>query len=283
MRSLRAFQLAFGGAVLSHGDRVPRAIAAPPSGDRRTRFAIYREGYRLRLIESLATDYPATRAVLGEDRFDALARAFVEAHPSPYSNLRWYGAELAEFMRARCDLDDTPSASLAAFEWAIAGAFDAADAHAVTAEDMACMPPASWPRLVFALHPSVRRVEVPLPVPELWKAATAGAPLPPVATAGSENASWIVWRKELGVLYRRLDRDEAEALDRAAAAATFAELCARLAAHVPEAETPARAAVLLRRWIEDGLVAGLRDGAAERLSDGESWRETAAPAPSAPG
>jgi hypothetical protein len=283
MKSLRALQLAFSGAVLGEEYRVPRAIASPPAGDRRGRFGIYREGYRLRLIESLATDYPATRAVLGAERFTALTRAFVETHPSPYFNLRWYGPELAEFARARCDDECAPIADLAAFEWAIAGAFDAADADPVTTVDMARVPLTSWPRLVFALHPSVRRVEVPPQVPELWKAATAGAPLPPAPTAGAADASWIVWRRDLGVLYRRMDPIEAEGLDRAAAGATFADLCAGLSAHVPEAETPGRAAVLLRRWIEEGLVTGLRDGATDLLSDGESWRGTAAPAPSAPG
>ena len=136
MRSLRALQLAFSAAVLGSEGRVLRAIASPPNGDRRGRFEIYREGYRLRLIDSLATDYPATRAALGADRFAAVARTFVEAHPSPHFNLRWYGAQFAEFLRTCCH-DDGPIASLAAFEWAIAGAFDAADACAVTVEDMA--------------------------------------------------------------------------------------------------------------------------------------------------
>lgn len=283
MKSLRTLQLAFAEAVLGAADRVPRAIAAPPNGTRRGRFEIYREGYRLRLIESLATDYPATRTVLGADRFGALARTFVEAHPSPYFNLRWYGAELAEFLRAQCHDDDAPVAALAAFEWAIAGAFDAADANPVTTEDMARVPPASWPRLVLALHPSVRRIELPPQVPAIWRAATAGEPLPPPCAPDASDVPWIVWRKDLGVRYRPLAPDEAEALDRAAAGATFGELCVGLAAHVPEVETPGRAAGLLRCWIEDGVIAGLGDSTTDLLSDGGSWPETAAPAPSARG
>lgn len=283
MRSLRALQLAFSAAALGSEDRVPRTIASPPNGDRRGRFEIYREGYRLRLIDSLATDYPATRAALGVDRFAAVARAFVEAHPSPYFNLRWYGAQFGEFLRACCRDDAGPIASLAAFEWAIAGAFDAADERPVTAEDMGRIPPAAWPRLVLTLHPSARRVQLPVEVPRFWQAATAGESLPPLSAAGAAAVSWLVWRKDLGVRYRQLAADEAEALDRAAAGATFGELCVGLAAHVAEAETPARAAGLLRCWIEDGLVAGLRDGATDLFSDGGSSRETAAPAPSARG
>jgi hypothetical protein len=113
--------------------------------------------------------------------------------------------------------------------------------------------------------------------------ACSGTDSPPPSAGEPTDVSWIVWRKTLGVLYRRLDPDEAVALDRAAAAASFAELCLGLSAHVPETETPGRAAGLLRRWMEDCLIIGLREEAADLISDGESWRETAAPAPSAPG
>lgn len=283
MRSLRAAQLAFASAVLGAEHRVPRAIARAPRGARRGRFEIYREGYRLRLTESLATDYPATRVVLGTDRFAALAREFVATHPSPYFNLRWYGGELADFLGAQCHDDDAPIAALAAFEWAVAGAFDAADANPVAVEDMARIPHTAWPRLAFTLHPSVRRVDVPPQVPELWRVATGGESLPSPHAAGDALTPWIVWRRDLRVVYRRLAPDEAEALDRAAAGATFADLCVGLSAHVPETQTPARAAGLLKRWIEDGVIGGLADGATELLSDGGSWRETAAPVPSARG
>jgi hypothetical protein len=70
--------------------------------------------------------------------------------------------------------------------------------------------------------------------------------------------SWLVWRKDLGVLFRQSDTDEAEALQLAAAAATFAQICVGLSAHMPDAQTPARAAALLRRWVGDGLITGVR-------------------------
>jgi hypothetical protein len=258
MKSLREIQIGFSTAILGTTARVPADVATYPARDRRVRFDIYREGYRLRLIESLATDYPATRVALGADRFAALARAFVELHPSPYFNLRWYGAELADFLHAADDSTVAATAGLAAFEWAVAGAFDAADADCISAEDMARIPPESWPAVLLQWHPSLRRIDVAEHVPALWQAAQLEGSLPSPSARDEPAVSWIVWRKNLGVLYRRTEADEADTLEHAASGASFGDLCAGLCAHVPEADAPLRAATLLKRWIEEGLIVGLR-------------------------
>jgi hypothetical protein len=254
---LRALQRAFASSVLGADPTALEALDPPPAGSRVERFDIYREGYRLRLIESLATDYPATKALLGEERFSEVARAFVEGHPSPYFNLRWYGGEFAGFISEQRLGDDALVGGMATFEWAIAGAFDAPDVNAITAEQMASIPPDAWPALGFEFHPTVRRIEIPVAVPEIWKAATANQPLPAPFQI-SAVSSWLVWRKDLAVLYRRVELEEGEALDAAECGADFGEVCIGLAAHVAEAETAVRAAVLLRRWIEEGLIAALR-------------------------
>lgn len=255
MRRLRQLQLAFSESVLGASVPVLEELAAPPAGDLALHFGIYKDGYRLRLIGSLATDYPATKAMLGEDRFGELARAFVERHPSPYFNLRWYGAEFADFIGERTDHDHALTGAMAAFEWAITGAFDAPDAAPVTVEQLTRIPLDAWPELRFELHPSLRRLDVPTAVPQIWKAATAHEPLP--TPARSPTSAWIVWRKDLAVLYRPAADDEVAALDAVAAGASFAEVCAGLAARLPEAETAVRAAVLLRQWVQEGLIAAL--------------------------
>jgi len=204
-------------------------------------------------IESLASDYPATRVMLGEERFATSARAFIEVHPSPYFNLRWYGSEFADFLSK----DDPAAAAMATFEWAIAGAFDAQDADTVDVAHMASILPETWPSLRFEFHPSLRRVRIPESIPTIWKAATADEALP-ATTPMSPSSAWIVWRRELAVLYRREDGDETEALDTASNGANFAEVCDVLAARATDADAAMRAAILLRRWVEEGLITGLR-------------------------
>ena len=54
--------------------------------------------------------------------------------------------------------------------------------------------------------------------------------------------------------WRRLDTDEAALLGMATDGATFADLCARLATHMPESDAALRVVGLLKLWITDGLV-----------------------------
>ncbi len=50
------------------------------------RLAVYYDGYRLRLIEALETDFVALKAYLGEDKFDDMARAYIDAHTDGMRN-----------------------------------------------------------------------------------------------------------------------------------------------------------------------------------------------------
>jgi len=53
------------------------------------RLRIYASMYPLRTVEALRSDYPALAALLGEERFDALVREYVAAHPSARNALAW--------------------------------------------------------------------------------------------------------------------------------------------------------------------------------------------------
>ncbi len=63
------------------------------------RFEIYRSGYHARLLECLLDDYPVLAAMIGEDRFEALCRAYVDRLPSASPNLNGFGRHMASFCR----------------------------------------------------------------------------------------------------------------------------------------------------------------------------------------
>jgi hypothetical protein len=46
------------------------------------RCEVYGVGYYLRLIEVLTIDYPMIQKLMGEDKFESLARAYIDANPS---------------------------------------------------------------------------------------------------------------------------------------------------------------------------------------------------------
>jgi hypothetical protein len=139
-------------------------------------------------------------------------------------------------------------ADLARFEWAVAGAFDAADDRALKPESLAAVEPGQWPALQFTFAPTLRRVRVSSNCVAWWKFACAEQPRPHRWRSRCPQ-QWLVWRQELAVFYRRLSRGETALLDAALAGRTFGELCERLS-------TAAAAATLLRGWFDAGLIIG---------------------------
>lgn len=235
-----------------------RAVEARVVGSGRvpvaTRLGIYAGAYGSRLIDALANSYPALAALLGEEDFRALGASYVRAHDSPYFSIRNYGDALAEFLGTHADYADVPLlAELARWEWLLCAVFDAADAEPVTAAALARLPPADWPQLRLAFHPSVRRLALRWNVPQLWKALTEGGERPELQLA-TAPIEWLAWRQDLRSYFRSLDAGEAAALDAARNGRSFGELCELLAAAQGPEQAPHAAAALLAGWLGAGLV-----------------------------
>src|SRR5262245_35003945 len=99
MTTLADLQYRFQNYVLHDEPGMITRIGGQEGIDPQRRLRIYFDAYRLRLVEALATDYEALRALLGDNQFSDACRAYVEATPSVFRNVRWYGAGLAEFLR----------------------------------------------------------------------------------------------------------------------------------------------------------------------------------------
>ena len=64
------------------------------------RLEIYNRQYWFRLKDCFYEDYPGLRAILGDRRFERLACAYLERHPSQSFTLRNLGRQLVEFLEA---------------------------------------------------------------------------------------------------------------------------------------------------------------------------------------
>src|SRR5690606_13210963 len=125
MTTLATLQASFQRHVLGHEERFSDRIATPPAGSAEERIAIYRDAYRIRLREALASNYARLESLLGEAAFAEIADAYIEAQPSTFRSIRWFGDALPALLEAA--LPAKPwLAELAQWEWAIAAAFDAA-------------------------------------------------------------------------------------------------------------------------------------------------------------
>jgi hypothetical protein len=236
--------------------RGDRAIEAHVGGSARVppavRLAIYGDGYASRLAEALSNNYPALAALMGED-FHALAHAYVRAHESPFFSIRFYGEHLAQFLAADPYAQVPVLAELARWEWAVTGAYDAADTPVVTHAALAAVAPEQWAQMRFNWHPSVARLQLHWNAPQIWQAVTADAERP--AVVFSEVAvPWLVWRQELTTYYRSLPVAEAAVLDAARSGWPFGELCELTSEHVGADAAALTAATFLRGWVEAGLL-----------------------------
>jgi hypothetical protein len=193
---------------------------------------------------------------MGETSLRAALGAYVEAHPSVHRNVRWYGAALDEFLRRTAPWREQPwLAEIAAFEWTLTLAFDAADDAPLEFAKLAALPGEAWAGLRFRLHPSVHLLPLAFNAPAFRKAVDQGDGVPK-PTVTDPPVTWLVWRKALSPHFRALEPAEAWALRAAQAGTSFPDICEGLCEFITPDEAPGTAANWLRAWIEDELVAG---------------------------
>jgi hypothetical protein len=214
---------------------------------------IYSQAYTARLAGALRDNFGVLPQVLGDDAFDALALAYIEAHPSARPSVRWFGDRLAEFMATRDDLVPHPALiDLARMEWALRTAFDAADAEPLAVDDLARVPADEWPALVFAPLPSVQLLAMRWNVGPVWR-ALQGADAPDLPEPQALEHDLLIWRQGLETRWRALDDSAARLLRCALEGENFATLCALAADDVGSEQAPLHAASALRGWVNDGI------------------------------
>lgn len=251
MTELAAQQRALAAAIVP-GESPGALLRAAPDG-RPARLFVYQQAYGARLGEALRSNHPILALVLGDDAFRELALGYLHEHPSRRPSIRWFGDRLAPWLRQRPALCPHPSLpDLAAMEWALRDAFDAADARPLCVAELLAVPAGDWPALRFAAHPSLALLALDWAVEPLWKALTADAE---AATDAPEPLAHelLVWRQGLETRWRALEPDEAALLHACIEGRPFADLGTLAEAQGGEATAP-RLAGLLRRWVDAGLL-----------------------------
>ncbi len=255
MSKLKEIQQEFLNYLMHKDNNFAAEVVGTKNFDVATRLGIYGNAYATRLVEVLQDNYTALHTLMGDERFEKLAYDYLEQHPSQHFSVRYFGHQLAEFIRQnKHDDNDEIFAEMADFEWALRTAFDAADISAIKIEDLQAIPPEQWGEMQFKLHSSVHRLDLNWNIPQLWQAIeNQDKPIPP--EKNEYPISWRIWRKgKLKIFYKSLQVDEAWALDAIIAQQNFAEICEGLCEWIDEIHTPQRAVELISAWINDGLI-----------------------------
>jgi hypothetical protein len=217
-------------------------------------FHVYQHAYWARLVESLGVDFPGLKALAGDAAFDRLARAYIARHPSVDPSIRWIGRLLPEFLRTEAPWRDDPWwTDMARFDWALAHAFDAADAPAATLTQLAVVPPEFWGGLRLKLHPTLDSFAVSTPVNEVRPKllADSGATFD---RSARHDGALMVWRIDYDLKFRAIDANESAALAATRTGATFGDVCELLAGRLEPDQAVMAAAQILRGWLEWGII-----------------------------
>ncbi len=191
----------FGEAIRGHGE-LDAATAAPMNYPMSAGLDIYRNNFRGNLQDALAGAYPVAGALVGEDFFRMMARAFITAHPSRSGNLHHYGAEFSDFIATFAPARELPYLShVARLEWACHLAYFAPDADALDISCLVPMSPGELAQLRLLLHPACRIVRSEYPIASIWQAHQPGMPQHFHINLDAGGESALVWRynDEVGV------------------------------------------------------------------------------------
>ncbi|HEX3766069.1 MAG TPA: DNA-binding domain-containing protein [Kofleriaceae bacterium] len=85
-------------------------VRVPPGVPPAERLAIYARGYLDRLLSCLRADYPATRALVGDEIFDGFAIEYLRARPPRHPSLFQLGDGFAAHLASTCPDDGAVAA-----------------------------------------------------------------------------------------------------------------------------------------------------------------------------
>jgi len=170
MSPLKPDGLHFSEALLNPESGLPEGIIGPDGKPAPKRFNVYRNNVVVSLCEALGKTFPAIKALLGDDYFNALARAFVTEHPPQTPVLIWYGGAFPGFVEAFPTLADYPYlADVARTEWAWLQAYHAEDAMPMDPSELGALPPEQVGEARFRKHPAAWVISSNWPVWDLLR------------------------------------------------------------------------------------------------------------------
>ena len=240
---------------------VERQVTAGPRLSAADRFDIYRSGYHARLFECLLDDYPVLAAMLGDEPFEALCRAYVDRHPSASPNLNGFGRHMAAFCR-EAKLDGFPAfdglrvfaSELAALEWALVEVLHAETAAPLEITALQALPPEAWATARFIKNEAIRVFRFEYPVNAVFIANRIDDIVPEVP-APSPNAV-AVYRKDMQLWRMELTPAMLGVLEPLLAGKTLGEALEAIEAEATDPEVLAQTGQNLMVWFREWVDAG---------------------------
>lgn len=245
--TLAALQRAFLAEIAADDD-------LPPSSPG---MVIYRNAYRGRLSNALASGFERTRRWIGEEAFEQAAAHYILSHPPHRWTLDLFGEGFPDLL-ARLFAGNPEVAEIAWLEWQLQQAFAALDTLVLTAQDLAqaSLGENEWAGLRFMPAPGFAARHISCDVTALWPLLRDGAAL--ADPQHLPGPSWlIVWRSGHSPHYRLFEPAEGSALSALAKGASFGDMAARVGA-----DNLAQFGAWFANWLADGMFSDMEPSSA---------------------
>jgi hypothetical protein len=226
------------------------------------RLEIYNRQYWFRVLDALSDDFPGLRAVLGDRKFDALAKHYLTDCPSRSFTMRNIGSH-PKYAASRLQL----ALDMVRLEWAEIEAFDGASETPVTAAALVGADPA---KLYLRLQPYIRLLALQYPVDDLLLAVKQDAPADIASNAMEERQKrkkvsavarlkpspvyLAIHRIQNTVYFRRLEMEEFAILFALHKGRTLerAVVSGSRGSKIPDHERPAHVTAWFQNWSSMG-------------------------------
>jgi len=219
---MSTMQQRFAAALMKPDNPLPDGLTSWNAPRPQARYDVYRNNVMISLRRALASRFPATERIVGEDFFAAMADIFIRSQPPQSPLLFHYGDDLADFAAG------FPPAQTVGYlpdvirlEVARGRAYHAADAAPLDPAQLSAVPAENLPGLRFVLHPSVSIVRSSHPVVTIWAMNAGEMPTAAIADWSSEDA--LVVRPHFSVDVLRLPPGGAVFLETLAAGHALAD------------------------------------------------------------
>ncbi len=178
----------FHNAILKNDDtQIKPAVKPHPRLDASQQFAIYSDGYRIRLLHAIRSDYPILLKLLGDEIFDSLAYAYIEQNPPNNYNLDFYPHKFAEFVSINSD--NAFAVDLAILEATIAEVFMLPDSEPLSPENLSEISADDFGEMNLKLRIACRLLRFNYQVSDWLTVARAENNLPQITLPTS---SWLL-------------------------------------------------------------------------------------------
>lgn len=252
MSNLNALQQAFQARLLNHDNsQLQNLVVKTRSPSAKQRINVYANGYKIRLIEALSSNYSQLSGYVGQKVFDKIAKTYLAQYPSNFRLIQSFGDKLASFLQEHYPQRPV-LAELAKFEWAICHTIDAADQITLSIDDLRKIETSLWTDMKFNFHPSVKINDFAYNVITLWD----GLLNQKIRKAAKfkDSKAIVFWRHNLKTFYRPMSKLESKAIALAINGKSFAQICEIFSISNDENTAATKAVTLLIKWINAGLI-----------------------------